>query len=78
MRFLASGRKWTRWTRWARGTGWSRRTWVAGRTGRSRRTWETGRTRPPLVADNGLAAIPQTNDSVPVADTVYYTSILSR
>jgi len=31
-----------------------------------------------LLADNGLAAIPQTNDSVSVADTIYYTSILSR
>jgi O-methyltransferase involved in polyketide biosynthesis len=31
-----------------------------------------------LLADNGLAAIPQTNDSVSVADTMYYTSILGR
>lgn len=29
-----------------------------------------------LLADFGLSAIPQTNDSVSVADTVYYTSIL--
>jgi methyltransferase (TIGR00027 family) len=27
-----------------------------------------------LLADNGLAAIPQSNDSVSMADTVYYTS----
>ncbi|MCV7440734.1 class I SAM-dependent methyltransferase [Mycobacterium paraense] len=31
-----------------------------------------------LLADIGLAAIPQTSDSVSVADTIYYTSILSR
>ncbi|OBG38993.1 SAM-dependent methyltransferase [Mycobacterium alsense] len=31
-----------------------------------------------LLADFGLSAIPQTNDSVSAADTVYYTSILSR
>lgn len=30
-----------------------------------------------LLAESGLAAIPQTNDSVSVADTVYYTSTLS-
>jgi methyltransferase (TIGR00027 family) len=30
-----------------------------------------------LLADNGLASIPQTNDSVSVADTMYYSSILS-
>jgi methyltransferase (TIGR00027 family) len=30
-----------------------------------------------LLADNSLASIPQTNDSVSVADTMYYTSILS-
>lgn len=29
-----------------------------------------------LLAEIGLAAIPQTNDSVSVADTIYYTSIL--
>lgn len=27
-----------------------------------------------LLADNGLAAIPQSNDSVTMADTIYYTS----
>jgi methyltransferase (TIGR00027 family) len=27
-----------------------------------------------LLADNGLAAIPQSNDSVSMADTIYYTS----
>ncbi|HTX96723.1 MAG TPA: class I SAM-dependent methyltransferase [Mycobacterium sp.] len=31
-----------------------------------------------LLADNGLAAIPQTNDSVSVADTIYYSSVLSK
>jgi methyltransferase (TIGR00027 family) len=31
-----------------------------------------------LLADNGLAAIPQNNDSVSVADTIYYTSLLSK
>ncbi len=31
-----------------------------------------------LLADNGLPAIPQTNDSVSVADTVYYTSVLQQ
>jgi methyltransferase (TIGR00027 family) len=31
-----------------------------------------------LLADNGLAAIPQTNDSVSVADTIYYASVLSK
>jgi methyltransferase (TIGR00027 family) len=30
-----------------------------------------------LLADNGLAAIPQNNDSVSVADNIYYTSVLS-
>lgn len=30
-----------------------------------------------LLADNGIAAIPQTNDSVSVADTIYYSSVLS-
>ena len=29
-----------------------------------------------LLADNGLAAIPQNNDSVSMADTIYYTSVL--
>jgi methyltransferase (TIGR00027 family) len=31
-----------------------------------------------LLADNGLAAISNTNDSVSMADTIYYTSVLSR
>lgn len=31
-----------------------------------------------LLAVNGLTAIPQTNDSVSVADTIYYTSVLSK
>ena len=31
-----------------------------------------------LLADNGVATIPQTNDSVSVADTIYYTAILSK
>jgi methyltransferase (TIGR00027 family) len=31
-----------------------------------------------LLADHGLAAIPQSNDSVSVADTVYYSSILRK
>lgn len=31
-----------------------------------------------LLADSGLDAIPQTNDSVSVADTIYYSSVLSR
>ena len=40
--------------------------------------WHTAGTQmSQLLADNGLAAIPQTNDSVSVADTIYYTSILS-
>jgi methyltransferase (TIGR00027 family) len=31
-----------------------------------------------LLADNGLAAIPQNNDSVSMADTIYYSSVLSK
>ncbi len=31
-----------------------------------------------LLADNGSTAIPQANDSVSVADTVYYSSVLSK
>ncbi|MBV9320324.1 MAG: SAM-dependent methyltransferase, partial [Mycobacterium sp.] len=31
-----------------------------------------------LLADNGLTTIPQTNDSMSMADTVYYTSVLSK
>jgi methyltransferase (TIGR00027 family) len=37
--------------------------------------WRTAGTQmSQLLADNGFGAIPQTNDSVSVADTVYYTS----
>ncbi len=40
--------------------------------------WRTdGTPMSELLAQGGLAAIPQTNDSVSVADTVYYTSILT-
>jgi methyltransferase (TIGR00027 family) len=35
----------------------------------------TGRPMSQLLADNGLPAIPQGNDSVSVADTIYYSSI---
>ena len=35
----------------------------------------TGTPMSELLADNGLPAIPQGNDSVSVADTIYYTSI---
>ena len=39
--------------------------------------WRTaGTPMSQLLADSGLAEIPQTNDSVSVADTIYYTSIL--
>ncbi|MGB8387580.1 SAM-dependent methyltransferase [Mycobacterium sp.] len=31
-----------------------------------------------LLADNGLVAVPQTSDSVSVADTIYYSSVLSK
>jgi O-methyltransferase involved in polyketide biosynthesis len=31
-----------------------------------------------LLADSGLEAIPQTNDSVSVADTIYYSSVLGK
>jgi methyltransferase (TIGR00027 family) len=31
-----------------------------------------------LLADNGLAAIAQSHDSVSVADTIYYTSVLNK
>ncbi|MEE2852466.1 MAG: class I SAM-dependent methyltransferase [Actinomycetota bacterium] len=31
-----------------------------------------------LLADSGLDAIPQTNDSVSMADTIYYSSVLSK
>lgn len=41
--------------------------------------WQTaGTPMSQLLADNGLAAIPQANDSVSVADTVYYSSVLSK
>ncbi|MBV8179171.1 MAG: class I SAM-dependent methyltransferase [Mycobacterium sp.] len=35
----------------------------------------TGKPMSQLLADNGLPAIPQGNDSVSMADTIYYTSI---
>lgn len=39
--------------------------------------WRTvGTPMSQLLADGGLAAIPQTNDPVSVADAIYYTSIL--
>jgi methyltransferase (TIGR00027 family) len=31
-----------------------------------------------LLADNGLAAMPHSSDWVPMADTVYYTSVLNK
>jgi O-methyltransferase involved in polyketide biosynthesis len=31
-----------------------------------------------LLADSGLDAMPQTNDSVSMADTTYYNSVLSK
>jgi methyltransferase (TIGR00027 family) len=31
-----------------------------------------------LLAESGLGAIPQTNDSVSMADTIYYSSVLSK
>ncbi|GAA4290091.1 hypothetical protein GCM10023161_34080 [Mycobacterium paraffinicum] len=41
--------------------------------------WQTvGTQMSELLADSGLTAIPQTNDSVSVADTVYYSSVLSE
>ncbi|KBZ60738.1 hypothetical protein K875_03685 [Mycobacterium [tuberculosis] TKK-01-0051] len=41
--------------------------------------WQSHGTRmTELLADSGLDAIPQTNDSVSVADTIYYSSVLSR
>jgi methyltransferase (TIGR00027 family) len=41
--------------------------------------WRTaGTPMSQLLTDFGLAAIPQTNDSVSVADTVYYTSTMTR
>lgn len=41
--------------------------------------WRTvGKPMSRLLADNGLAAIPQSNDSVSVADTVYYSATLSK
>ncbi|MGH3957485.1 SAM-dependent methyltransferase [Mycobacterium sp.] len=38
----------------------------------------TGTSMSQLLAEHGLAAIPQTNDSVSMADTTYYTSVLSN
>lgn len=38
----------------------------------------TGTPMSQLLANSGLAAIPQTNDSVSMADTIYYTSVLSE
>ena len=41
--------------------------------------WRTvGTQMSQLLADTGLAAIPQTNDSVSVADTIYYSSVLGK
>ncbi|MGD1171004.1 SAM-dependent methyltransferase [Mycobacterium seoulense] len=41
--------------------------------------WQTVGTRmSELLAGSGLAAIPQTNDSVSVADTIYYSSVLGK
>src|SRR5246127_45821 len=38
--------------------------------------WQSiGRSMSELVAENGLSPIPQGNDSVSVADTIYYTSV---
>jgi hypothetical protein len=31
-----------------------------------------------LLAANGLEAMPQTHDSVSMADTIYYTSVLGK
>jgi hypothetical protein len=35
----------------------------------------TGKPMSQLLAENGLPPIPQGNDSVSMADTIYYTSI---
>ena len=41
--------------------------------------WRTvGTPMSQLLADNGLTAIPENTDSVSVADTIYYTSVLSK
>ncbi|BCZ23827.1 class I SAM-dependent methyltransferase [Mycobacterium senriense] len=41
--------------------------------------WQSDGTRmAELLADSGVDAIPQTNDSVSVADTIYYSSVLSK
>lgn len=41
--------------------------------------WQTvGTQMSELLADSGLAVIPQTNDSVSVADTIYYSSVLNK
>jgi O-methyltransferase involved in polyketide biosynthesis len=39
--------------------------------------WQsTGARMSELFADNGMPALPQVTDSVSVADTIYYTSVL--
>lgn len=41
--------------------------------------WQTvGTAMSELLADNDFPAIPQTNDSVSVADTIYYTAVLNK
>jgi hypothetical protein len=41
--------------------------------------WEsTGMQMSELLADNGLEAMPQMHDSVSMADTIYYTSVLGK
>ncbi|OBJ50617.1 SAM-dependent methyltransferase [Mycobacterium sp. 1423905.2] len=41
--------------------------------------WRTkGTQMSQLLADNGLAVVPQNNDSVSVADTLYYSSVLGE
>ena len=41
--------------------------------------WRTaGTAMSQLLADNGLTAIPQTDGAVSVADTVYYSSVLTK
>ena len=41
--------------------------------------WQTvGTPMTQLFADNGIAAIPQNNDSVSIANTVYYSSVLTH
>lgn len=38
----------------------------------------TGTPMSQLLTDNGLEAVPQTHDSVSMADTIYYSSVLSK